>query len=74
VGGLEDTITDVNRPGGYEFMFREYNKKSFLQCLERALKLYFQTEKWHVLMRSAIKKDFSKEHMASEYKNFIPIC
>ena len=62
-GGLADTIKE----GKTGFLFEEYNAKSFLQSIDRALKLYQNRKEWLRLMKKAMKKDFSWKSSSLEY-------
>lgn len=63
-GGLADSIKE----GETGFLFEDYNAKSFLQSVDRALKLYQNGEEWLRLMKKAMKKDFSWQKSALEYR------
>jgi len=63
-GGLADTIEE----GETGFLFEEYNVKSFLESVNKALKLYQDREEWLKLMKKAMKKDFSWQKSALEYR------
>jgi starch synthase len=67
VGGLEDSVSDVGKKAGTGFKFHGYAADGFIQCLERALKLFSKTTKWDALMKRAMKQDFSVRHMANDY-------
>ena len=67
VGGLEDSVIDATEKGGTGFKFHGYSATVFLECLEHALKLFSNAEKWKTLMKRAMKQDFSVVHMAKDY-------
>ncbi|MDZ8120371.1 glycogen synthase GlgA [Pontiella agarivorans] len=67
VGGLEDSVTDYSDKGGTGFKFSEFSAEAFFQCLERALKIYKNPNRWKTLMKRAMRQDFSVTHMANDY-------
>jgi starch synthase len=67
VGGLEDSVVDASQKGGTGFKFHGYSASQFFRCLERALEMFSNPEKWRVLMKCAMKQDFSAVKMAKEY-------
>jgi len=67
VGGLEDSVVDMNEKGGTGFKFHGYSVGMFTQCIDRALKLFRHKTKWTALMKRAMKQDFSVVHMAKDY-------
>jgi len=67
VGGLEDSVIDAAEKGGTGFKFHGYSADHFIECLERALKLFNNSAKWKTLMKRAMKQDFSVVHMAKDY-------
>jgi len=71
VGGLEDTITDfeVNPELGTGFKFYDYSRTSFLNTIEKALKVYRRKKDWTTLMKQCMAADFSWERSAKEYLN-----
>lgn len=68
-GGLDDTIEEWNpeQGTGTGFKFRNYEVGAFLEALRRALEAYKDREKWQVLMRNGMLRDFSWTVPASEY-------
>ena len=67
VGGLEDTVIDVQEPKGTGFKFHGYSTENFLACLNRGLDLFSNSRRWNTLVRRVMKQDFSMVHMAKEY-------
>lgn len=68
VGGLADTITDIqDSSSGNGFLFEEYTADAMLSALSRAIKLYGHKRKWSKLMKTGMAADFSWDHSAAEY-------
>ena len=68
VGGLEDSVVDFAEKGGTGFKFKAYTAEALFQCIERALTVYSNANRWKALMKRAMKQDFSVVHMAEEYR------
>ncbi|MCU1284577.1 MAG: glycogen synthase (ADP-glucose) [Acidobacteriales bacterium] len=68
-GGLDDTIEswDPKTKKGTGFKFQEYTGEALLECIRNAWHAYADREGWEVLMRNAMKKDFSWSSSAKEY-------
>jgi starch synthase len=68
-GGLDDTIEEWNpeEGTGTGFKFQHYDVSSFMEALHRALTAYKDRQKWRVLMRNGMLRDFSWERPAGEY-------
>lgn len=67
VGGLEDSVVDYSQKGGTGFKFYGYDPDTFFQCVQRALKVFPNGNRWKPLMKRAMKQDFSVVHMARDY-------
>jgi starch synthase len=67
IGGLEDSVIDYAEKGGTGFKFYGHTAADFLQCLERALKVFQNAARWKPLVKHAMKQDFSVVHMAKDY-------
>jgi starch synthase len=67
VGGLADTVIDADEKGGTGFKFNGYTPDLFFSCVERALKLFRNSQKWTAMMQRAMKQDFSVVHMGRDY-------
>ncbi|VGO12738.1 Glycogen synthase 1 [Pontiella desulfatans] len=67
VGGLEDSVVDYSQKGGTGFKFHGYRVEAYVECLERALRVYHDPGRWKTLMKRAMKQDFSVVHMAKDY-------
>ncbi len=70
VGGLDDTIEDdPRRPESRTgFKFTDYAVGPMLDAVERALAAYREPETWRLLTARCMKRDFSWEKSAEEYK------
>jgi starch synthase len=66
-GGLADTITDVDEPGGTGFLFNGYDPASLAHALERALSVYAERAEWAELQRRGMETDFSWDRSAAQY-------
>jgi starch synthase len=68
-GGLDDTIEEWNpeQGTGTGFKFGNYDVGAFLEALRRSLEAYKDRDKWRVLMRNGMLRDFSWTQPASEY-------
>ena len=68
-GGLADSIIDYtgNSTRGTGFLFEKYDANSFLDAIERALKVFQSKREWSELMIRGMKLDFSWQNAADEY-------
>jgi starch synthase len=67
-GGLDDTVEDHAGSGkGTGIKFEKYEAKELVKAVQRAVKLYGQTEEWKKIMRNGMTKDFSWGHSARKY-------
>lgn len=68
-GGLQDTIQDNSEAGeiGTGFLFKEASIPAFITALQKALKVYTDTERWALLQKQGMRQDFSWEKSASQY-------
>jgi starch synthase len=73
-GGLADSICDATtatiRDGaGTGFVFEEYESKTLLAAVKRAVRLYREKpEQWSKLIQNAMKQDFSWDRSARAYE------
>jgi starch synthase len=72
VGGLADTVTDAteeNLKAGTAtgVTFEEPRAGALLAAVDRALALRKNTRRWHKIMRTGMRQDFSWHHSAAEY-------
>jgi starch synthase len=68
-GGLADTVEDFNpeTEKGTGFVFKEYETKTLLKALDRALGVYQNPKLWLQLMQNGMKSDFSWRASAKKY-------
>ena len=68
-GGCADTVEDfdVVTKKGTGFIFNQFESMSLLATIVRALELYKLPKLWRHIVTSAMKKDFSWEHSATQY-------
>jgi starch synthase len=63
VGGLKDSVKN----GVNGFVFAPYGSGRLLDAVNRALKIYFSSDK-NIMVRNCLKTDFSWKNSAQEYK------
>ena len=66
-GGLHDTVTDADEPGGNGITFAEYTRGALVAALVRALELYKDHGRWMALQRAGMASDPSWDVSAREY-------
>ena len=68
-GGLADTVIkyDEKTGEGNGFMFKQYNAKSMIKELNRALKVFEDKKSWMKIMKNGMKSDFSWNSSAKRY-------
>lgn len=70
-GGLKDSIEPFkikkSKVNGTGFLFKTEKEKALYQAVKKAIKVYNNRERWELLQRNAMKKDFSWEKSAHEY-------
>ena len=66
-GGLHDTVTDADEPGGNGIKFAEYTRGALVAALARALQLYKDHGRWTALQRAGMAADPSWDVSAREY-------
>jgi starch synthase len=66
-GGLRDTVTDADEPGGNGITFAEYTRGALVAALGRALELYQDHDRWTALQRAGMAADPSWDVSAREY-------
>lgn len=69
VGGLADIVEDYDpvHEQGTGFAFKNFNDKSFLVALVRALEAYKRPQCWQGLVMRAMEQDFSWDNVATRY-------
>lgn len=68
VGGLKDTVLDVDH-GGYGFVMQEITVYSIVQTVQRAAAAFKDTAWLHKNRKQMMKQDFSWHHAAQQYLN-----
>ena len=68
-GGLADTVKDFNPTTGEgtEFVFKEYDTKTFLATVDRAVATFRDPKLWSKLVKNGMKSDFSWLASAKQY-------
>ena len=68
VGGLRDTVTDVDAEGGGNgFTFLTYDTQGMLWSLRRAIERFSNTKAWNKIQSRCMREDFSWKKSASLY-------
>jgi len=76
VGGLADSVTDFD-PGhnkGTGFVFEKYEPISLIISFIRALEVFKQKRPWEMLVKHAMKEDFSWTKSAREYARIFQLA
>jgi starch synthase len=68
VGGLADTVSDVQTTSGTGFVFEGGRAQDLLAGIGRALARYERREAWVGLQHRAMKRDFGWERSAARYR------
>lgn len=68
-GGLFDSIEPFNieKDSGNGITFKMFNAYDMLNAIERALEIFKDKKKWRVLVKNAMKSDFSWKYRVEEY-------
>lgn len=69
VGGLQDTVVDFGDENGYGICFLWVQTWDIVAAIKRAVDLYQQPGKLHVIRQRMMKLDFSWQHAAEMYLN-----
>lgn len=67
IGGLRDTIVDMDEKEGYGIRFDDFNAESLLNALQRATELYQKEKTLVSLQKKALSLDFSWYKSADTY-------
>ena len=67
VGGLADTVIDVDKENGNGFSFDEFNLEGIESAFDKALKLYSDKQKMKSVIKRGMSSDFSWDKSAKEY-------
>lgn len=66
VGGLRDSVHDVDHAGGNGFTFQNYNAEEMLETIRRANE-HYHSRSWKELVTRAMRYDFSWHQSAAAY-------
>jgi starch synthase len=70
VGGLLDTVTDVDSDGGGNgFTFLTYDTQGMLWSLRRAIERHSNAKAWNKILLRGMEEDFSWDRPAALYKD-----
>lgn len=67
VGGLKDTVRDLNQPDGYGICFDSLTLEAAQEAIERALTLYLKKESFANVRGKIMQLDFSWNASAEKY-------
>ncbi|MEM6319632.1 MAG: glycogen synthase [Bacteroidota bacterium] len=67
VGGLKDTVIDIDEPNGRGIQFGELDPADAARALHRAVALYKDTERFEEIRKTITQVDFSWENSANQY-------
>ena len=69
VGGLKDTVIDINKKEGYGICFKTATVFSAFEAVQRAAKLYENQKKFNQFRSKVSKLDFSWKASAKQYSS-----
>jgi starch synthase len=69
VGGLADTVLDIEEENGNGLSFREFTLEGIESAFDKALKLYKDKNKMKTVIQRGMSSDFSWNKSAREYVN-----
>lgn len=67
IGGLKDTVIDVNEDEGYGFVFDELNIDHIIASITRAINFASKDKDWSRITKKAMSLDFSWDKSAQKY-------
>ena len=67
IGGLKDTVRDVQEKNGYGFVFSEAHPADAVEAIERGLAYVGQRGKMQRIRRKEMELDFSWDQSAQQY-------
>lgn len=67
IGGLADTVTDINKQGGYGVAFENFNLDEVFEAVLRSVELYENQAHFNRTRRQIMDLDFSWEKAAKQY-------
>ena len=68
VGGLDDTVVDLDEPGGNGIKFDPFDPGALVAAMRRALALYADQPRFEAVRIRGMRGDFSWMHSAREYE------
>ena len=69
VGGLEDTVIDLDERGGNGIKFGPFDPGALVGAMRRALALYADEPRFQAVRVRGMRTDFSWKHAAREYES-----
>ena len=67
VGGLIDTVKDINEGDGYGIRFNKFDFNEAVLAIDRAIQLYNQKKEFQKVVSRIVKLDYSWNNSAKEY-------
>jgi starch synthase len=67
VGGLKDTVPDIEQGDGYGIQFSEFNLREAERAIERAIQLYYTPKAYEAVLKRIVKVDYSWSNSAKQY-------
>ncbi|WP_353197661.1 glycogen/starch synthase [Parapedobacter defluvii] len=67
IGGLKDTVIDINEPEGYGITFLDARPEEAVEAVRRALAVYTDKQQMQQLRKFMMKLDFSWDKSAIKY-------
>lgn len=67
IGGLKDTVIDVDKNNGYGFVFDRLDIKDISLTINRAITVFNNTKSWGSICEKAMKLDYSWDKSAIKY-------
>ncbi|MCA5006733.1 glycogen synthase [Sphingobacterium sp. WQ 366] len=67
IGGLKDTVVDIDQDGGYGFVFQDFNEESVSHTIIRALDYSSKQVNMNRIRKRAMSLDFSWDKSAKKY-------
>ena len=68
IGGLKDTVKDIEQDGGYGVLFDEFSVENAIEACERSLDYYQNDSLFSDIKRKLVSLDFSWERSAGKYE------
>ena len=67
IGGLKDTVIDVNEEDGYGFVFKDLDVDNIVDTIQRAILFSQDKQAWSKIVDRAMGLDFSWDKSAQKY-------